>query len=823
MIDNNSYNPIIPEETPAQGSPSLDSLNAEKNKDLSTWQQTKNFFSSTRTRLALGAVLCLIGVFLTLAFISFLSAGPEDESLVLSQSAVQIANSGTQTKNAGAALGASVAHYFITESVGLSAFVIVLWCIVIGVRLLRMKRVFFFSFTLLSLLSMFSLSMLLGAISLYAQELTFFPLGGYLGLYANKYLTLFIGEIGMILTNFLIIFLWILICYKTLHNVYMVIKRVLPRRPQSHTDNEDAIPSEFLGDSKPEAVGPNAIDDEPITEEPTVEDGGSLFPDLPVVEKPTRKRVKRVHSEENEGDEVSETIVAGEIVKADEINQQLYDPTADLPHFKMPTIDLLREIANNNTVSDEEREANKQRIIEMLRSFDVEIKRIDMQIGPTFTLFEVVQKEGVRIAKIKSLGDDLAQQLTATGIRIIAPMPGRGTIGIEVPNSKRQTVSMRSVIESKAFQETKCTLPMVLGCTVQNEVFIADLAKMPHLLVAGATGQGKSVGLNAIVASLLYKKHPTELKFVLVDPKVVEFSLYAKLEHHYLAKLPQQDKCIITESDKVVATLNSLVQEMEDRYQLLNDAGERNIKDYNAKFVTHSLNPEKGHHYMPYIVVIIDEYGDLMMVAGKEIETPIVRIAQKARAVGIHMIIATQRPSADIVTGKIKANFPGRIAFRVSAMVDSRTILDVSGAQHLVGMGDMLFSSNGDITRVQCPFIDTPEVKNVCAFIGDQIGFEEAYPLPDYVPPGGEGGAGGGGGSISDRDPLFEEAAAFIVSGEVASTSSLQRKYSIGYNRAGRLMDQLEMAGIVGPAQGAKPRRVLVDSIQLTNLLNGQA
>ena len=422
----------------------------------------------------------------------------------------------------------------------------------------------------------------------------------------------------------------------------------------------------------------------------------------------------------------------------------------------------------------------------------------------------------MRIAKIKRLEDDIALSLAALGIRIIAPIPGKGTIGIEVPNKEPQIVSMRSIISSKKYQETKADLPMAMGATISNEVFVADLAKMPHLLVAGATGMGKSVGLNAIIASLLYKKHPAELKFVLIDPKMVEFSLYSKLERHFLAKLPEEEDAIITDPNKVVATLNSLCVEMDNRYSLLKDANVRSIKEYINKFTNHRLNPEKGHRYLPYIVVIVDEFADLIMTAGKEVETPIARIAQKARAVGMHMIIATQRPSTNVITGIIKANFPGRVAFRVSQMVDSRTILDRTGANQLIGKGDLLFSRDGEMDRVQCAFISTDEVEAICDSIDEQIGYEEAYMLPEYIP---EAAEGGGIGNITDRDPLFEDAARSIINSQTASTSSLQRAYKIGYNRAGRIMDQMEAAGIVGPAQGGKPRQVLVDSLQLERIL----
>lgn len=498
-------------------------------------------------------------------------------------------------------------------------------------------------------------------------------------------------------------------------------------------------------------------------------------------------------------------------------DRPLYDPRAELSHYRFPSIDLLRAVPrNHNSVDSEEMEENKARITKTLNDYGIPISHIQATVGPTVTLYEIIPAEGVRIAKIKRLEDDIALSLAALGIRIIAPIPGKGTIGIEVPNKEPQTVSMRSIIESDTYRNCKMDLPMAMGCTISNEVFVADLCKMPHLLVAGATGMGKSVGLNAIIASLLYKKHPSELKFVLVDPKMVEFSLYAKLERHYLAKLPDEEDAIITDPSKVVATLNSLCVEMDNRYALLKDAGMRTVKEYNDRFCRHALNPSKGHRYLPYIVVIVDEFADLIMTAGKEVETPIARIAQKARAVGIHMILATQRPSTNVITGVIKANFPGRVAFRVFQMVDSRTIIDRPGANQLIGRGDMLFSNNGKIDRVQCAFIDTPEVQDICSAIDGQVGFDHAYELPEYIPDTAEGGSVA---SLGDRDPLFDECARLVVSTDTASTSSLQRRYSIGYNRAGKIMDQMEAAGIVGPSQGGKPRQVLVDSLTLERIL----
>lgn len=515
-------------------------------------------------------------------------------------------------------------------------------------------------------------------------------------------------------------------------------------------------------------------------------------------------------------DDIPIQVTVNEIEEADK-ESELYDPTAELSRYERPPLELLSQRESSKVNVDiEEQEANKQRIIKTLLDYGIPITRIDATVGPTITLFEIVPAEGVRIAAIRRLEDDIARSLAAEGVRIIAPMPGKDTVGIEVPNHVKQTVSMRSVLASKTFQETGFALPMAMGTTISNEVFIEDLTKMPHLLVAGATGQGKSVGLNAIIASLIYKRHPAELKFVLVDPKMVEFSLYSKLERHFLAKIEGEDDAIITDPEKVKATLNSLCLEMDNRYRLLKDAFVRSLEEYNNKFINHRLNPEKGHKFLPYIVVVVDEFADLIMMAGKEIEMPIARIAQKARAVGIHLIIATQRPSTNVITGMIKANFPARIAFRVSAMVDSKTILDRTGANQLIGKGDMLFSWNSKLERVQCAFISTEEVEAMCDWIENQVGYDGAYTLPEYIP---EGGDSVSGNNFGDRDSLFEECARFVVASGTASTSSLQRRYSIGYNRAGKIMDQLEAAGIVGAANGGKPRAILVDSLTLERIL----
>jgi DNA segregation ATPase FtsK/SpoIIIE, S-DNA-T family len=501
-------------------------------------------------------------------------------------------------------------------------------------------------------------------------------------------------------------------------------------------------------------------------------------------------------------------------------NLDPYDPTLELPNYKYPTLDLLNEYdVQKVTVSRQELEENKNKIVETLVNFKIGIQEIKATIGPTVTLYEIVPDPGVKISKIKNLEDDIALSLAALGIRIIAPIPGKGTIGIEVPNKNRELVPARAVLGTEKFLKSDKDLPIVLGKTISNEVFVADLAKMPHLLMAGATGQGKSVGLNMILASLIYKKHPSQLKFVLVDPKKVELTLFNKIERHFLAKLPGTDEAIITDTKKVIHTLNSLCVEMDNRYNLLKEAGTRNLKEYNSKFIARKLNPDKGHYFMPYIVLVIDELADLMMTAGKEIETPIARLAQLARAIGIHLVVATQRPSVNVITGTIKANFPARLSFRVTSKIDSRTILDAGGADQLIGMGDMLLSHGSEMTRIQCAFLDTPEVEAICEWIGEQKGYSDAYLLPEFVGEDGEGSLSGV--DLSDRDALFDEAARLIVMHQQGSTSLIQRKLKLGYNRAGRIVDQLEAAGIVGPFEGSKAREVLVqDEASLERLLN---
>lgn len=776
-------------------------------------------FTDPRARRVLGMALGFIGIYLLIVFISYFRTGVPDQSLVHSYGMKAINEANVDAENSGSIFGANIADMFLASGVGVAAFIIVLWCMVMGWRFGMMKKVHFFSYSIVTLISIVTCSLVVGALTL-GQDILFFPLGGSLGEYTNIMLIHIAGYPGMVIVNAFLVGLWIFICLNTIKNLCKKVNNVMPKR--THFDEPQDDKNNFKKKKRAKKAATEEVSNEI---DATPEEPDPFDVPKPAVEiQGNETQIQTSHKIANDNNDLGKIEVAPEIVQATSTTVEAFDPTAELSKFRFPSVDLLIDRPMNvNNVDIDEQEENKRRITETLNHYNISIKKIDVCVGPTITLFEIVPADGIRIAKIKNLEDDIALSLAALGIRIIAPIPGKGTIGIEVPNKDPQTVSMRSVIGSKKFQESKMELPMALGCTIENRVFMADLTKMPHLLVAGATGQGKSVGLNAIITSLLYKKHPSELKFVLIDPKMVEFSLYSKLEHHYLARIEGGDECVITESKKVVATLNSLVQEMEDRYLLLKEAQERNIKDYNRKFIGRKLNPEKGHRYLPYIVVIVDEFSDLIMTAGKDVERPIVRIAQKARAVGIHMIIATQRPSTDVITGIIKANFPGRIAFRVSQMVDSRTILDCSGAQQLVGKGDMLFQAAGSTERVQCAFVDTPEVEAVCECISEQVGYAEPYELPEYKgDPEEDGGQSGKGVSLNDRDSLFEEAAAFIVSSETASTSSLQRRYGIGYNRAGRIMDQMEAAGIVSPSQGGKPRKVLVDSIQLAAKLENK-
>ena len=769
------------------------------------------FFNDKRTHYFIGITLIFIAAFITIASISHIKYGAEDQSTIVNNSIIAAGQGDDATKNSAGSFGAYISQIALTQWLGIGAFILIIYISLVGYSFLRKTNLKFWSLTFKSLILAIATSIILGFIT-YNSDAPLY-LGGQHGYHINDILFKTTGLLGTTLVNILIVILVVFIFLNEIHSLYSTYKnRIAPhiKTPQN-IETEDGYKDEY---SSKKGTSTNKIETETNKQE-NLSNNENI--DNTIVIEPNDNIVLEDKITLDKDNEVSLNINTSTIEIAEEIGTDVYDPTAELSRYRFPTLDLLiSRIIKENSVDQQEQEENKERITKTLRDYTIEISHIEATVGPTVTLYEIIPAEGVRIAKIKRLEDDIALSLAALGIRIIAPIPGKGTIGIEVPNKDPQTVSFRSIIASKKFQECKYALPMAMGATISNDVFIADLTKMPHLLVAGATGQGKSVGLNAIIASLLYKKHPAELKFVLIDPKMVEFSLYSKLERHYLAKLPDEEEAIITDPSKVVTTLNSLCIEMDNRYNLLRDAEVRSIAEYNAKFISRKLNPEKGHKYLPYIVMIVDEFADLIMTAGKEVETPIARIAQKARAVGMHMIIATQRPSTNVITGIIKANFPGRIAFRVSQMVDSKTILDRTGANQLIGRGDMLFSHNGDMQRVQCAFIDTPEVEAICNHIDDQIGYEHAYYLPEYFPENNDSIVSG---SITDRDPLFEEAARFIINSQTASTSSLQRRYSIGYNRAGKIMDQMESAGIVGPSQGGKPRQVLIDSLQLERIL----
>ena len=801
--------------------------NAIDNSKVTRWQRFLAFFQNGRMKFAIGIIMLLTGIYLLISFLSFfMSAGMSDQNRITNYSMIENAQVPDQIRNAGAAMGASLSDFFISSGVGVAAFIIVAWFLTLGLRMVRQgQKTHFFSYTLVSLYSIFTCSMIVGAATYFMKPITFFPLGGYFGFYANKWLLGLVGLYGMIAVNLAILMLWVFLTYQTFSALYKQLQQEIEKKRSRSKEEAEKVVSEpghstFLGGEQ-KVSSLNKADDN----DDSIDEKRSSV--MSRVKRKPRGRDDNNTPVNDDGAAKLKPIMASTDVS------NPHDPTGEYRHYQFPTLDLLQDISMNpNSVDKQEQDENKERIRDTLSKYGIEIKEIMVHVGPTVTLFEIVPEDGVRVNKIRGLEDDIALSLAALGIRIIAPMPGKGTIGIEVPNRDPQVVSMREVLGSKAFQESRAKLPMCLGCTVSNEVFIADLTKMPHLLVAGATGKGKSVGLNAIITSLLYKKGPSELKFVLVDPKRVEFSVYADLEKYYFAKAPGEEKAIITDTDRVIKTLNCLVQEMEDRYKVFEEVRVRNVSDYNEMWrrELREVRDEHGvkkYQYMPYIVGIIDEFSDMIMTAGKEVETPLVRIAQKARAVGIHMIIATQRPSSKVITGLIKGNFPGRIAFAVAQRIDSQIIIDRTGAQQLIGRGDMLFQIDGELTRLQCPFVDTPDIVRICDYIKEQedndrdISHEEPYLLPEYVGKD-EGGSGGDAnvGNVKDRDPLFEEAVRFIVMGNTASTSSLQRRYEIGYNRAGRLMDQMEHAGIVGPAQGSKPRQVLVSPMDIEQLFS---
>lgn len=809
----------------------------------------KLFFANERTHFITGLIIAIVTIYVGLSLISFFFTGGADQSKIEHVPLSDLVTNRGSVDNWTGVRGAYLADLLMNRWFGISSFLILFFLGSVGAKLMKLNRVSLLKRFLFSSAVLIWGSLFFAFVFIKGYEDTFIYLGGQHGYYLSEVMMNNIGIPGTILLltgSFLIIAIFS--SKSTIPFLQSVFSFGWLKNRLKNRKTEEIEEEEEVNDEAP-AFKPGKQPYDQPDEQPEM--GAFVFDTEKEFKKTERQRQPGKTGNQSYSDSTFEISVPDdeELYQAPVLEQEIkentdetsfsvevpagdddvydasslgeYDPKLDLSSFRNPTIDLLKKYdVSDHQVDMDEQMGNQKRIKQTLESFGISIASIKATVGPTITLYEVVPDTGVRISKIKNLEDDIALNLSALGIRIIAPMPGKGTIGIEVPNKDPQIVSMQSVIASRKFQESKYDLPVVLGKTITNDIFMFDMCKMPHLLVAGATGQGKSVGLNAVITSLLYRKHPSELKFVLVDPKMVEFGIYAELERHYLAKLPNEDKAVITDCTKVIMTLNSVCKEMDDRYELLMKAHVRNIKEYNTKFIGRHLNPEKGHKFMPFIVVIIDEFGDLIMQAGKEIETPIARIAQKARAVGIHMIIATQRPSTNIITGIIKANFPARMAFRVMQMVDSRTILDAPGANQLIGRGDLLFSQGGETNRVQCAFVDTPEVEQIVNYISGQPGYATAFLLPEYVSEGGDDKAPGAV-DLSDRDPLFDEAARLIVIQQQGSTSLIQRKFSIGYNRAGRLMDQLEAAGIVGPFEGSKARQVLIqDEYNLEQLLN---
>ncbi len=802
-------------------------------------------------KTVIGVIFVFAGLILSASFISYIFNWEND------QSQLNLLDRTVEAENIFGKLGAWLGDFFINQGVGISAIFLGIFLIIAGLKIILpslklnlSKIAFHFLFFTLWLPLLFGFAM---------PEETY--LSGRMGFEMNDFLSTFIGNLGIILLLSITFLLYVILEWRVTPE--KISNKLERRKTSSYNNGEDYDnDSNFLSEEEKQErekekkkVFNKSFTGKTITDEelePRLKsetnsknnDASSKNINLEVEQTPTEPQMVQNKSTQtnnssqalqserdnhgNSGDIAltvepveEEPMVSLSESKSNDLVEKhgLFDPKLELPRFQLPTLELLKDYSGgqNVTIDQRELEANKNKIVETLNNYKIGIDSIKATIGPTVTLYEIIPEAGIRISKIKNLEDDIALSLSALGIRIIAPIPGKGTIGIEVPNSHPTMVSMRSVLASQKYQSAKMDLPIAFGKTISNETFVADLAKMPHLLMAGATGQGKSVGINAIISSLLYKKHPSELKFVMVDPKKVELALYNKIERHYLAKLPDSEDAIITDNTKVINTLNSLCIEMDDRYNLLKDAYVRNIKEYNNKFVNRKLNPENGHRYMPYIVLVVDEFADLIMTAGKEVEAPIARLAQLARAVGIHLIIATQRPSVNVITGIIKANFPARAAFRVTSKVDSRTILDAGGADQLIGKGDMLYTKGNDLIRLQCAFVDTPEVENIAEFIGSQKGYPDALLLPEYT--------GDNEGSPldldpNDRDELFEDAARIIIAAQQGSASLLQRKLKIGYNRAGRIIDQLEVNGIVGPFEGSKAREVLIqDEMSLEQLL----
>jgi len=799
----------------------------KKPQNISEAMGLQNIINNEKVDFVIGLFFVVCSIVLLIAFVSYFYTGKADQSILEDLRPGEWLNNDDLFQNKCRSLGAILSYYFITKEFGLAAFIIPFFFILIGLKMMKVYRIslwkWFLGCSLTMIWSSITLSKFLTPVM---GDQVFNPGGGH-GLFCVQHIENVIGTPGLI--ALLLITAIAFLTYLTSETINIIRKLLNPvkfltdRIRFTVTNNE---PEEKVAEQvKTEPIVEPVIE-EPIKEEIREEEPAEtvmLSPEITPTPAP-KEKPESVEKEDILTVEVaSKTEEAkGSKLTIEEIMKTPINPKEPFTRYKYPTLSLLKKYDNDGKpqVDMDEIKANNARIVEVLNSFGVAIREIKATVGPTITLYEITPAEGVRISKIRNLEDDIALSLSALGIRIIAPIPGKGTIGIEVPNKKANIVSMESILNSKKFQETTMDLPLAIGKTITNEVYMVDLAKIPHLLVAGATGQGKSVGLNTIITSLLYKKHPNELKIVLVDPKKVEFSVYAPIADHFMATVAgNEDEPIITDVTKVVNTLNSLTTLMDARYDLLKIAGARNIKEYNQKFVNHQLDLTKGHEYMPYIVVIIDEYGDLIMTAGKEIELPITRIAQLARAVGIHMIIATQRPTANIITGSIKANFPGRMAFKVSSMTDSRTILDQSGANQLIGRGDMLILDGNQPVRVQCAFVDTPEIEVVNKYIAEQPGPQAPLELPEPKTEAQVGGIGNGNSDIQNLDPFFEEAAHAIVISQQGSTSMIQRRFSIGYNRAGRLMDQLQAAGIVGEAQGSKPRDVLITDENSLNIL----
>ncbi len=836
-----------------KGKTTVSDLKADKEQTID-W---KSLARDERTRKIAGTISLLLAVFLFIAFVSYFFTWEEDQSLASSRQI--LFNESIQASNLLGRVGAYVSYFFISNGFGIASLFICTFFFVVGVNLLFNRKVF----SIWRNMKYVTIGMLVVSVILsflfQKADLWFGGAGGYTGKMISDWLTGFLGLIGTGALLFVLLLGYIIWQF----NPSFDVKKKLPAE---ESDQEfdiadepivDTVSSDSIGNRLKKQNGevPELIivfpdqtemklveraenpaesrgKNEEITTTPAFilpkPDEKAVLLDLnsekafhraeevtPAKSKQTDKKSKDVPELELK---IAETSTEKEESAIDGLPP--YEPTLDLRDYKYPTLDLLENHGSEKIVQDaNEVENNINQIIATLRNYDIEIQRISATIGPTVTLYEIIPAAGVRISRIKNLEDDIALSLAALGIRIIAPIPGKGTIGIEVPNAKKSIVSMKTLLASEKFQHNNYSLPIAIGKKIDNENYIVDLASMPHLLMAGATGQGKSVGVNALLVSLLYKKHPSQLKFVLIDPKKVELSIYRMIENHFLAKLPGEEEAIITDTKKVVHTLNALCIEMDNRYDLLKEAGARNIKEYNDKFIKRKLNPQKGHQYLPFIVLVIDEFADLIMTAGKEIEMPIARLAQLSRAVGIHLIIATQRPSVNIITGTIKANFPARIAFKVSSKIDSRTILDAGGADQLIGKGDMLISHHGEVTRLQCVFVDTPEVETIVNFIGNQRGYPQPFLLPEYVD---EKEMEGKGFDLGDKDALFDDAARLIVQNQVGSTSLLQRRMKLGYNRAGRLMDQLEASGVVGPNMGSKARDVLIKTeLDLQQHLSG--